>query len=198
MSLVFAPRALRLASTATRSAALSSSGIYHAHIRPTSCSPLQTTIRNLASKRPKMAAGIPLATLGAKPEVATKIQELLLPEYDLVHICLNPDTAIAELPGVCAGGDNAADVVPSSGLGSNVGRPAAERKVPRGIIFGAGISDDDVARVMDAVKKEAPETKTVRVTREAILAAGAQVPSPEIITKVLREILAAMVEKGEL
>lgn len=120
----------------------------------------------------------------------------------MVHICLNPDTAIAELPAVCAGGGSssgAADLAPpSSGLGSNAARPAAERRAPRGIIFGAGISDGDVTRVMDAVKKEAPETKVVRVTREAILAAGAQMPNPEIITKVLREILAGMVEKGEL
>ncbi|KAL2176522.1 uncharacterized protein P884DRAFT_244956 [Thermothelomyces heterothallicus CBS 202.75] len=198
MMLLFTSRALRLSSTTTRPAARSSTQIYRIRFRTRHISPLQTTIRTLAIKLPNMAANIPLATLGANPEVAKKIQDLLLPEYDLVHICLDLDSAIAELPGVCAGGANAASLLPSSGLGSNVSRPAAERKVPRGIIFGAGISDGDLARVMDAVKKVAPETKVVRVTREAILAKGAQTPSPEIITKVLREILAAMVEKGEL
>ncbi|KAL2194060.1 hypothetical protein P885DRAFT_80588 [Corynascus similis CBS 632.67] len=145
-----------------------------------------------------MTTSIPLASLGARADVAKEIQSRLLPEYDLVHMCLSPDSAIAELPGLCAGGASAGSVVSSSGLGSNISRPDAERRLPRGIIFGGGIGEEDVARVMDAVHREAPGIKAVRVTRDAILATGAQRPSPEIITRILREKLGAMVEKGEL
>ncbi|KAK4034148.1 hypothetical protein C8A01DRAFT_19012, partial [Parachaetomium inaequale] len=60
---------------------------------------------------------IPLATLGANPAVATAIQALLLPEYDLVHICLSPSTALSELPPLCAGAVSTTPL--SSGLGSN-------------------------------------------------------------------------------
>ncbi|KAG7283985.1 hypothetical protein NEMBOFW57_010343 [Staphylotrichum longicolle] len=148
----------------------------------------------MASKSP-----IPLATLGANPEVAKQIQALLLPEYDLVHICLTPTQAVAELPPLCAG---ALDTPDSSGLGSNAALPAGERRVPRGIIFGGGVGDEDLERVMRAVRERVPEedggVKVVRVTREDVLAKGATGPSAGVIGEVLREKLAGLVQRGEL
>ncbi|KAL2133094.1 hypothetical protein VTI74DRAFT_2925 [Chaetomium olivicolor] len=131
-------------------------------------------------------ASVPLASLGANADFATKIQALLLPKYDTVHICLTPATATSELPEVCSGN---LDTLPSSGLGSNVDRPASERRIPRAIIFGAGVQDDDVMSVMGAVRAKAPTVKMVRVTRKDIADAGADVPSPEVVAGVLKEIL---------
>ncbi|KAL2144351.1 hypothetical protein VTI28DRAFT_9175 [Corynascus sepedonium] len=192
---VLTPRALRLVSTTTRATQLVTR---FSRPQTEEISAFQRTIREVSTKAPSMTTSIPLASLGARADVAKEIQSRLLPEYDLVHMCLSPDSAITELPGLCTGGASAASVISSSGLGSNVSRPDAERRVPRGIIFGGGIGEEDVARVMDAVHREAPGIKAVRVTRDAILATGAQRPSPEIITRILREKLGAMIEEGEL
>ncbi|KAL1843448.1 hypothetical protein VTJ49DRAFT_1558 [Mycothermus thermophilus] len=144
------------------------------------------------------ASSIPVATLGARPEVASAIRTLLEPEYDLVHICTNPQTATAELPPLCAGNLSNPE---TSGLGSNSSRPVSERRVPRAIIFGGAVDDVTLEGVMGAVreavaaagekkeaegeegKKEVPVV--VRVTRADILAQGVDVPNPEVITKVI-------------
>ncbi|KAK4236883.1 hypothetical protein C8A03DRAFT_35194 [Achaetomium macrosporum] len=136
-----------------------------------------------------------VASLGANPEVAKEIQNLLLPDYDVVHMCIDSTTASTELPALCSGNT---DTAPASGLGSNAGKPAAERKVPKAVIFGGGVTDEQAQAVSQAVSAVAPQIKTVRVTREDIMAAGATGPNPEVIVKVLREKLGALVERGEL
>ena len=98
----------------------------------------------------------------------------------MAHICLSLEAAEAELPAVCAGELGAAA---SSGLGSNAALPEAERRVPRAIVFGAGVPDEEVARVTDAVRARAPGVAPVRVTRQDVLDTGAQAPNPEIIVK---------------
>jgi hypothetical protein len=109
----------------------------------------------------------------------------------VVHTCLTPESAITELPALFAGNT---DINLSSGLGSNASRPAAERKVPKAVIFGGGVPDGHVADVVNAIG----EVKVVRVTREDILATGAKGPSPEVIARVLRCKLDGMVQTGEL
>lgn len=79
--------------------------------------------------------------------------------------------------------------------------PVGERRVPRGIIFGGGVGDEDLERVMRAVRERVPEengVKVVRVTREDVLAKGATGPSAGVIGEVLREKLAGLVQRGEL
>jgi hypothetical protein len=119
----------------------------------------------------------------------------------VVHTCLTPQSATAELPPLFAGNT---EINPSSGLGSNAGRPAAERKVPRAVIFGGGVPDEQVAAVVDAIRApvqaagKGEEVRVVRVTREDILATGASGPSPGVIAQVLRGKLEGMVVAGEL
>ncbi len=106
-----------------------------------------------------------------------------------MHIALTLETAVAELPLVSAG-ELAAE--PASGLGSNAGAPLSERKVPTAIIFGAGIPEADIARVMEAVQAKAPGVKPIQVSRDDVLGAGADKPNPEIIVKILKEKLAGL------
>lgn len=77
--------------------------------------------------------------------------------------------------------------------------PLADRRVPKAIIFGGGISDEDVESVMQAVEAQAPGVvKVVRVTRQDVLDRGAEGPNPGVIAGVLMEKLGKMVEEGEL
>ncbi len=78
----------------------------------------------------------------------------------------------------------------SSGLGSNAALDVGARKVPRSIIFGGGIPEDEIERVTQAVRARNPDVKPVQVTRQDVLDAGAQGPNPDIIVKILREKLA--------
>ncbi len=64
--------------------------------------------------------------------------------------------------------------------------------MPRAIIFGGSIPDEEVARVTEAVKAKAPGITPIRVTRQDVLDAGAEGPNPEIIAKLLREKLAVI------
>ncbi|KAK0712872.1 hypothetical protein B0T26DRAFT_677280 [Lasiosphaeria miniovina] len=141
-----------------------------------------------------MAAPIPVASFGNNSKVAQDIRARLLPEYDLAHICLDLETAQAELPLICAGN---LETEPSSGLGSNAGVPATERKVPRAIIFGGGIPTDEIQRVHDAVQAKAPEVKQIHLTRQDILDAGATGPDPEVIGRLLRQKLAELVDQSD-
>ncbi|KAK3303080.1 uncharacterized protein B0T15DRAFT_262894 [Chaetomium strumarium] len=141
------------------------------------------------------ATPIPVASLGANPDVAKEIQNLLLPEYDVVHMCMDGKSAITELPPLCGGNTATA---PSSGLGSNVDREAAERKVPKVVIFGGAVTDDEAKSVSEAVAVLAPQVKMVRVTKDDISAAGSAGPNPEVIVKVLREKLGKLIQGGEI
>jgi hypothetical protein len=64
--------------------------------------------------------------------------------------------------------------------------------VPRAIIFGAGIPDEEVERVAAAVRAKAPGVKPIRVTKEDVHASGASGPNPDVIVKILREKLSAI------
>ncbi|KAK3321933.1 hypothetical protein B0H66DRAFT_638444 [Apodospora peruviana] len=137
---------------------------------------------------------IPIASFGNNSQVAQDIRSRLLPEYDITHICLNVEAAEAELPQIFAG---QLETEPSSGLGSNAGVPVAERKVPRALIFGGGIPEDQVKAISEAVLAKAPGAKPIHVTRQEILNAGAQGPNPEIITKVLKAKLAESIDSSD-
>ncbi len=155
-----------------------------------------------------MASPIPVASFGNNSDVAQGVRAKLLPEYDgssllrfpelwapsntsflVVHIALSLEAALAELPVVSSG---ELETAPSSGLGSNAGAPVAERKAPKAIIFGAGIPEEDVARVIEAVNAKAPGVKPIQVTKEDVQGAGADKPNPEIIVKILKDKLAGI------
>lgn len=101
----------------------------------------------------------------------------------VTHICLELEAAQTELPKLFAGD---LETTPSSGLGSNADLPAAERKVPRALIFGGGVPEEQIKLITDAVLAKAPNAKVVHITRQQVLNAGGQGPNPEIIAKVLK------------
>jgi hypothetical protein len=70
--------------------------------------------------------------------------------------------------------------------------------VPKAIVFGGAVTDEEVAAVMEAVGAQAPGLMSVRVTRQDILDQGADRPSPGVIARVLQEKLGALVEEGRL
>ncbi|KAK3384933.1 hypothetical protein B0H63DRAFT_173807 [Podospora didyma] len=141
-----------------------------------------------------MVAPIPIASFGNNTQVAQDIRARLLPEYDIAHICLSLEAAETELPAICGGN---LDTEPSSGLGSNASLPVGERKVPRAIIFGGGIPDDQVRLIREAVLAKAPEVKPIHLTRQDILNAGGNGPDPEIIGRLLRQKLAELVDQSD-
>ncbi|GAB1317415.1 hypothetical protein MFIFM68171_07625 [Madurella fahalii] len=129
---------------------------------------------------------VPIASFGADPGVAEKIQELLLPDYDVTHTCLSFDAALSELPEVCSGH---LETEISSKLGTNFNRPVPERQKPRAIVFGGGVPDEQVQAVTQEVQAREPGVRALRVTREDIVAAGGGGPNPDIIAQVLRKKL---------
>ncbi|KAL2114862.1 hypothetical protein VTJ04DRAFT_10525 [Mycothermus thermophilus] len=146
------------------------------------------------------STSIPVASLGAKAEVASAIRKLLEPEYDLVHMCLSPAAASAELPAVCAGDLSVPD---STGIGSNASRPESERRVPRAIIFGGAVDDATLESIMSAVReavaaKGGKEIGVVRVLREDVKAEGVDFPNAEILTKIIRRKLGVLEGEGKL
>ncbi|KAK0625494.1 hypothetical protein B0T17DRAFT_508480 [Bombardia bombarda] len=124
---------------------------------------------------------------GSNSQVVQDIRAILLPTYDIAHICLNVEAAEAELPLICSG---VLETNQSSGLGSNAGLPPLERRVPQAVIFGGGLPDDLVDRVKAAVLSKAPDVKPIQISREEIFAAGATGPDPEVIARLLRAKLA--------
>ncbi|EGS24097.1 uncharacterized protein CTHT_0000280 [Thermochaetoides thermophila DSM 1495] len=140
------------------------------------------------------STSIPVASLGANPEVAKQIKELLLPEYDLVHMCLSLESASTEFTEILSGN---LEVAPSSGIGSNVDKPTTERRVPRAIVLGGGVSDEDYVALKEALVKGGLKVegdgedvvKFVRVLRDDILALGASRPDPTVISQVIRKKL---------
>ncbi|KAK4096557.1 hypothetical protein N658DRAFT_501455 [Parathielavia hyrcaniae] len=145
-----------------------------------------------------MSTPIPYAALGRDGKVAQRLHELLMPDYELVHACLDLEKALAELPSVCAGD---LDTPIASGVGTNVDRPVAERQTPEALVFGGGTTDPEVDAIVAAVNekqpKGGPEVKMVRVTKEDIQGTGAPGPTPEAIAVVLREKLGMLFKSGE-
>ncbi|KAK3486695.1 uncharacterized protein B0T23DRAFT_231797 [Neurospora hispaniola] len=134
------------------------------------------------------AAAIPIASFGNNPEVAQAIREKLLPGYDVVHTTLTLSTSLSELPPLCTG---TFSHLPSSNLGSNAtAATPADLKVPKAIIFGGGVSPSDAEQVKEAVLAKNPDIKFVQLTREDMVAAGAEGPDPEVIGRLLKERLA--------
>ncbi|KAK4445061.1 Matrilin-4 [Podospora aff. communis PSN243] len=132
---------------------------------------------------------IPVASFGSKVEFADAISDGLLPEFDVVHVVLNIEAALSELPAIASGN---LDTPPASGLGSNTSADAAARKVPRAIIFAGNLPEDDIKSVQDAVSAVAPDVKFILITKEDILGAGvAGPPNPVVIAQILKDKLTA-------
>ncbi|KAK0648904.1 hypothetical protein B0T16DRAFT_325260 [Cercophora newfieldiana] len=134
---------------------------------------------------------IPVASFGTKAEFAEAISQGLLPEFDgkFVHVALNAEAALSELP-VIASGDLATP--PASGLGTNATADAGARKAPKAIIFAGNLPEADIKGVQDGVAAVAPGVKSIIITKEDIMGAGvAGPPNPVVIAKILKDKLIA-------
>jgi hypothetical protein len=109
------------------------------------------------------------------------------PRLPVVHSCFDLSSAEEELPLLCAGELSA---VPSSGKGSNATVPAEERKMPKAVFFGGGVSDDEYQSLSARIKEKAPDMVFQRVTKEDVMKAGAKGPNPDVIAKIYREKMA--------
>jgi hypothetical protein len=140
---------------------------------------------------------IPVATYGNDPEIAQSVSEKLLPEFEVVHCSLDIQTALAELPALCAGD---LTKLPASGLGTNQGvAEPSERKVPEAIFFGGGFSDDEYEALVGAVREATAggaggagkPVQFIKVQRRDVLAAGSFGPNPEVIARIYKRKMAA-------
>ena len=117
------------------------------------------------------------------------LQPSLTNHPTVVHTTLTLPTSLSELPALCSGTPSPTSS-PSSNLGSNASASSpAEIKVPKAIIFGGGVSAADAEQVKEAVLAKNAEVKFVRLTREDMVAAGAEGPDPEVIGRLLKEKL---------
>jgi hypothetical protein len=79
--------------------------------------------------------------------------------------------------------------LPSSGLGSNLGRPEAERKVPLSIGAGGGVPDEEFEQVQKDIG-EVGDVKFVKIRIEDIRATGHQGrPDPKILAQIWKRKL---------
>jgi hypothetical protein len=109
-------------------------------------------------------------------------------------MCLSLESASTEFTEILSGN---LEVAPSSGIGSNVDKPTTERRVPRAIVLGGGVSDEDYVALKEALVKGGLKVegdgedvvKFVRVLRDDILALGASRPDPTVISQVIRKKL---------
>ncbi|KAK6506721.1 hypothetical protein TWF481_005180 [Arthrobotrys musiformis] len=90
---------------------------------------------------------IPIFTAGRSASVGKAVKERLLPEYDVVHLSLSVESVKRELPRILRG----EHVVPSSGLGSNIDRPADAQKLPRLLIVGGGFSAEEYEDMKNSI-----------------------------------------------
>jgi hypothetical protein len=144
---------------------------------------------------------IPIASYFPFAQFAEKMGEGLLPEYEgtflsslrgthclhkeatahsqalsaVVHIVTSKEAALAELPALCSGDTSAAN---ASGLGTNA--KGGAKQVPKAVIFGGGprLTDADFEEMTKAIQAKAPGVRTVRITRDDLVAAGIPVPPP--------------------
>ncbi|KAM7186529.1 hypothetical protein V8F20_011351 [Naviculisporaceae sp. PSN 640] len=132
---------------------------------------------------------VPVATYGRDAKIAESVREKLLPDFEVVHCCLDFPSAERELPLICSGD---VSTTPSSGLGANANLAPQERKIPQAIFFGGGFTDDEYEKLVSAVKARAPDCQFVKVQKRDVLAAGSFGPNPETIAKIYRKKMAAL------
>jgi len=106
----------------------------------------------------------------------------------VVHVVTGQDPSIAvrEFRALLSGD---LSQLPSSGLGSNVRRAEAERKVPLSIGAGAGIPDEEFEQVKREIG-EVGEVKFVKVRVEDVRATGHKGgPDPRILASIWKSKL---------
>ena len=106
----------------------------------------------------------------------------------VVHCCLDPSIALAELPAVFSG---QLETAPASGLGTNATAPLEKRRAPQAVFFGGGFSDDEFDKIKAAVSAVNPNAHFIKVQKRDVLAAGSFGPNPDTIAKVYRKKLSA-------
>jgi len=91
----------------------------------------------------------------------------------VVHVCLDKEAALNELPALCSGDLNAPL---ASGIGTNAS--ASSKQAPRAVILGGRLADEDFDEITSAINNKAPSVRVVRITRDDMVKAGIPVPPP--------------------
>ncbi|KAJ9660499.1 hypothetical protein H2201_006921 [Coniosporium apollinis] len=129
-----------------------------------------------------MSSGVPLVACGRSADIAKAVRKLLAPEYDVIHVCLTHEAALIELPALLRG-----DLVaPSSGIGTNAERDAAERVGPRAVLMGGGVTMEEFQECKEKAGGN-EDVKWIKLTMEKLKELGG--PSPDTIVTVCREML---------
>ncbi|KAF3183390.1 hypothetical protein EYR41_000135 [Orbilia oligospora] len=111
---------------------------------------LQSNFRYQNRFYSKMAiqdTSIPVFTAGGSAEVGKAIKEGLLPEYDVIHLSLSVESVKEDLPRILRGDH----VIPSSGLGSNLDRPADAQRLPKLLVAGGGFSAEEFEDMKNSI-----------------------------------------------
>ncbi|KAK6521793.1 hypothetical protein TWF506_001997 [Arthrobotrys conoides] len=103
--------------------------------------------RQFHSKMAIQDTSIPVFTAGKSTTVGKAVTERLLPEYDVIHLSLSTESVKEDLPRILRGGH----VVPSSGIGSNLGRPADAQKLPKLLLIGGGFSAEEFEDMKNSI-----------------------------------------------
>jgi hypothetical protein len=82
----------------------------------------------------------------------------------VVHVCLNIEDALNELPGASAGAFSGA-AAGACNVGSNQDRAGADRIAPRAIVFGAGPDDGPLPNRNVGAVMRAVNVKALRVVK---------------------------------
>ncbi|EPS35129.1 hypothetical protein H072_11556 [Dactylellina haptotyla CBS 200.50] len=90
---------------------------------------------------------IPVFTAGRSPKVGKVIQERLLPQYDITYLALSVEEVKESLPRILRG----EYVTPSSGIGSNIDRPADAQRFPKLLVVGGGFSAEDYEDMKNSI-----------------------------------------------
>jgi len=91
----------------------------------------------------------------------------------VVHICTDKETALKELPAICAGDVSTPQ---ASGLGTNA--TGSNKQVPKGVVFGGRLPDEEYEEMTKAIQAKAPGVRVVRVERADLEKAGLPAPPP--------------------
>ncbi|MCJ1351372.1 MAG: hypothetical protein MMC33_001356 [Icmadophila ericetorum] len=92
-----------------------------------------------------MSGALPVLLCGQSPQIAISVKSGLLPEYEIIHVCLTRNAAVSEIPGILQG------KVPSPVDPENVGSKNYS-KPPAAVFFGRGFDGEQFAEIREACK----------------------------------------------
>ncbi|KAF3915621.1 hypothetical protein ABW21_db0208459 [Orbilia brochopaga] len=101
----------------------------------------------MSSSSPDLNKAIPILMVGKHVEIGKHVKEQLLPDYDVIHVCLSLEDVKTDVPGILRG----EFVTPASNIGSNKDRPRDAQRLPQLLSVGGGFSAEDFDEMQSSV-----------------------------------------------